>query len=113
MKRTWRIAFLSTFILGSTLLVPTLEAQVRYGSIVVEVTDQTGGAIPGAEVAITQAETGLTRNTVSNDIGIANFASIPPGTYSVRVNISGFKEFVTTGVAVSEDSTVRVGSVLD
>ena len=75
--------------------------------------DQSGGAVPGAEVTVTQTETSLTRTAVSNDVGVATLASLPPGPYSVRVNISGFKEFVTTGVMVSEDSVVRVGSLLD
>jgi Carboxypeptidase regulatory-like domain/TonB dependent receptor len=97
----------------SAIIAPRVDAQVRFGSIVVAVTDQTGGTVPGAEVTVTQTETNLTRSTVSNEAGIATFASLPPGTYSVRVNISGFKEFVTTGVTVSEDTIIRVGSVLD
>src|SRR5918993_3947352 len=89
------------------------NAQVRYGSIVVEVTDQSGGAVPGADVTVTQTETGLTRNGISNEVGLATLATLPPGSYSVKVSLTGFKEFVTSGVEVSEDSVVRVGSVLE
>ncbi|MPZ16968.1 MAG: hypothetical protein GEV06_03480 [Luteitalea sp.] len=113
MKRALRLAILVVLVLATAVLVPSLEAQVRYGSIVVAVTDRSGGTVPGADVTITQTETTLARSGVTNDGGIATFASIPPGIYSVRVNISGFKEFVTTGVAVSEDSITRVGSVLE
>ena len=41
------------------------------------------------------------------------FNTVPPGTYEVRVNISGFKEFRTTGVRVSEDNVLRVNSLLE
>ena len=106
--------FAAVFVIAiCAIMAPRLDAQVRFGSIVVAVTDQSGGAVPGAEVTVTQTDTSLTRTAVSNDVGIATLASLPPGPYSVRVNISGFKEFVTTGVMVSEDSIIRVGSVLD
>jgi outer membrane receptor protein involved in Fe transport len=88
-------------------------AQVRYGSIVVEVTDQSGGAVPGADVSVTQTGTSLTRSAVSNETGIATLPTLPPGAYSVKVSLTGFKEFVTSGVNVSEDSVVRVGSILE
>jgi outer membrane receptor protein involved in Fe transport len=87
-------------------------AQVRYGSIVVEVRDASGSAVPGADVTITQQGTNLTRTSVTTGAGPITFASIPPGTYTVKVNLSGFKEFLTTDLAVAEDSVVRVGSVL-
>ena len=94
-------------------LVPCAGAQVRYGSIVVEVTDQTGGAVPGAEVTVTQNGTSLTRNAVTNETGLATLPTLPPGSYSVKVSLSGFKEFITSGVNVTEDSVVRVGSILE
>src|SRR5690349_8294189 len=108
--------YLSRYLPRTTLLVGAMmcsfvspiNAQVRPGSMIVEVRDQTGGAIPGATVTITQAQTNLTRNGITNDVGLITFASVPPGTYSVRVTLEGFKEFVAQAVRVSEDAAVRV-----
>ncbi|RPI56521.1 MAG: hypothetical protein EHM55_05055 [Acidobacteria bacterium] len=110
-----RVSSLVAFVaLVLTALAPrAADAQVRYGSIVVEVIDQSGGAVPGADVTVTQAATGLIRSAVANEAGLATLATLPPGSYSVRVGLSGFKEFVTSGVNVTEDSVVRVGSVLE
>src|SRR6266550_3198049 len=81
--------------------IDNAPAQVLYGSVVVEARDQSGGAVPGAEVTITQRETGWTRSGVTNDVGIATFSTVPPGTFAVKVNIQGFKESLTNGVAVT------------
>src|SRR5688572_26265826 len=104
------LALAVTMLYGS--VSPAL-AQVLYGSIIVDARDQSGGAVPGAEVTITNSETGWTRSATSSEVGAATFTSVPPGTYEVRVNISGFKEFRTTGVRVSEDSVLRVNSLLE
>src|SRR5688500_4972488 len=107
-------ALLWTLMVAGMAWPPALAlAQVRYGSIVVEARDQSGSALPGAEVTITQTGTNLTRTGVTGNTGLVTFATIPPGTYSVRVNLSGFKEFVATDVAVSEDAVMRVASQLE
>jgi hypothetical protein len=104
----------SALVLAVLLVMPlSLVAQVLYGSVIVDARDQSGGAVPGAEVTITNTETGWTRNGTSSDVGAATFTGVPPGTYEVRVNISGFKEFRTTGVRVSEDNVLRVNSLLE
>ena len=114
MKALLSRAMLWTLMLAGFAWAPALAyAQVRYGSIVVEARDQSGSAVPGADVTITQEGTNLSRTGVTNSAGLVTFATIPPGTYSVRVNLSGFKEFITTDVAVSEDSVMRVGSQLE
>jgi len=110
---TSMVRFSIFILILCTALAERVAAQVRYGSVVVEVTDQSGGAVPGADVTVTNSLTGLTRNGVSNDVGLATVATLPPGSYSVKVSLSGFKEFVTSGVNVSEDSVVRVRGLLE
>ncbi len=66
MTRAGQFVIFFLVVLAAFVLVPRVDAQVRYGSIVVEVTDQTGGAIPGADATITQTQTGLTRNALTN-----------------------------------------------
>ena len=112
MKRTASFATSLLLIIAFTSTA-RLNAQVLYGSIIVDVRDQSAGAVPGAEVTITNSDTGWTRSATSNDIGAATFTSVPPGSYEVRVSISGFKEFRTTGVRVVEDNVLRVNSTLE
>src|SRR5436190_20517962 len=103
-----KVALASLFVLLA--LAPRVAAQVLFGSLVVEAHDESGGALPGADVTITQTETGWTRNAPTNGVGIATFTSVPPGTFSVKVNLQGFKESMTTGVSVTEGSAMRVTS---
>src|SRR4030095_89997 len=111
MKSAAAVAAVCVLILFA-VHAPLVHAQVLYGSLVVDVRDQSGAAVPGADVTITQTETGFTRSAVSSGVGVVTFPNIPPGTYAVKVNISGFKESLTTGVRVSEDSIMRVNAEL-
>ena len=114
MKALFSRALLWTLTLAGISWPPALaHAQVRYGSIVVEARDPSGSAVPGADVTITETGTNRSRSGVTNSAGVVTFATIPPGTYSVRVNLTGFKEFVTTDVAVTEDTVMRVSSQLE
>jgi hypothetical protein len=88
------------------------NAQVLSGSLVVDVRDQSGAAVPGAEVTITQTGTNWTRSGTSNETGTATFATVPLGTYSVKVTLSGFNESVTNDVSVTQDAVIRVRSAL-
>jgi outer membrane receptor protein involved in Fe transport len=106
----FRVAFLVLAILAVN--ASSGHAQVLYGSLVVDARDESGAAVPGAEVTITQNETGFTRSGTSNSVGVATFPNVPPGTYTVKVNISGFKESVTNAVRVREDTVIRITSEL-
>src|SRR5262245_7981630 len=110
-----RIRLFALVLLAALLafgLPARAAAQVLYGSLVVEVRDQTGSAVPGAEVTITQAETNWTRTGTSNETGTATFSNVPLGTFSVRTALSGFKESVTTDVRVTQDDVTRVRTSL-
>ncbi len=110
----YAVSLVTCLVLTGLLALPSgMDAQVLYGSIVVDVRDQSGGAVPGADVTITNADTGWTRSTISNEVGTVTITTVPPGTYDVRVSLSGFREFRTTGVRVSEDNVLRVNSLLE
>jgi Carboxypeptidase regulatory-like domain len=59
-------------------------------SITGTVTDPSGAAVTGAAVTATSQERGLTYTAVSNDSGLYRIAQLPVGTYSLKVEKSGF-----------------------
>src|SRR5437879_9521940 len=83
-------------------------AQVLYGSLVGNVTDESQGAVSGADVTITNKETNLTRITLANEAGTYSFPNIPSGTYSVKVAKPGFNDFRQGEVPVAVNTTIRV-----
>ncbi len=95
------------------LTAPMARAQVLYGSIVGNVQDLSGAALPGATVTITSGETNLTRSTVTNEVGSYTFANVLAGTYDVKVSLEGFKVFVKTAVPVTVNTVSRVDAALD
>jgi hypothetical protein len=86
----------------------SLEAQVLYGSLVGNVTDSSGAAVPGATVVITHRETSQTRQGVTNDVGAYNFPTVPSGTYDIKISKEGFQTMARTGVEVSINTVSRV-----
>src|SRR5215217_4543223 len=91
------LAFLSAGASGA-------RAQVLYGSIVGNVTDSTGGALPGATVTIEQSETQFKREAVSDSGGGYNFNAVPPGTYTISITMTGFRPISRRNVPVSLNS---------
>jgi hypothetical protein len=90
----------------------TAGAQVLYGSIVGNVTDSTGGALPGAAVTIRHEETRRTRETVTNAEGNYTFTAVQTGTYTIGVTLQGFRTFTRPGVMVTLNTVARVDAAL-
>src|ERR1700690_715703 len=61
------------------------HAQVGEASIWGTVTDSTGGAIPGANVTLTDTENGATRNLVTDASGKYDAPALPVGTYDINI----------------------------
>ncbi len=109
-----RLCALATVCLAAGVLwAPAARAQVLYGSIVGNVTDSSGAAVPGAMVAIEQSETRLKRELVTDAAGAYHFTAVPTGTYTVTVTMSGFRTFDRPGVPVTLNSVARVDAKLE
>ncbi|MBI4480569.1 MAG: TonB-dependent receptor [Acidobacteria bacterium] len=76
-------------------------AQLTTGTINGTVTDQSGAAVPGANVTAKNTETGASRATVTGPTGRYEFPSMPGGTYEVTATSQGFQTSVRSGVALS------------
>jgi len=88
------------------------NAQVAFGSMVGNVTDSSGGAIPGANVKITQAQTNDSRSVETNELGSYTISTVTPGTYTIEITKEGFRAFVAANVLINPNNVVRVDAPL-
>ena len=108
MARATCKAFLA--MLACALLLPgAVLGQSVQGTLLVAVDDSKGGRIAGAGVTITLEKLGVSRSANTDERGEARFESLPPGTYSIAVQASGFGEKTSrVAVAVSSQATFAV-----
>jgi carboxypeptidase family protein/TonB-dependent receptor-like protein len=83
-------------------------AQAVKGSLLGNVTDAAGLAMPGATVTITETATNISYTAVTNESGFYTFSNLKDGTYRVVGELSGFKKTVRDGVIVPVNATIRV-----
>src|SRR5882762_4818739 len=89
-RRQARVAFsLAVFFIASAFIA-SVSAQTFRGGIQGTVTDPNGEIIVGAEVRITNPDTGLTRTTQTDSTGSYLVSELPIGTYEVNVKRTGF-----------------------
>ena len=77
-------------------------------SITGTVTDPSGAAVVGAAVTATSQERGLTYPAVSNDSGLYRIAQLPVGTYSLKVEKSGFSSVSHPAFVLTLNQVARV-----
>jgi len=89
-----------------------LRAQITSSTIYGQVTDAMGGAVAGAQVAVTNTDTNLTRSTETNSAGEYRVELLPVGNYRVEITKTGFKKVVLGGVVLEVNVPARVDALL-
>src|SRR4051794_29222207 len=100
----FRIGFSLTIV---PILAATLYGQAFYGTVVGTVTDQSGAALRGAAVTLTNAGTGVRNQVQAGANGEYQFLNLVPGPYRVDVEQSGFKKATLPNIEVTVSGTVR------
>ena len=77
-------------------------------SITGTVTDPSGAAVTGAAVTATSQERGQSYTVVSNDSGLYRIAQLPVGTYSLKVEKSGFSSVSHPAFVLALNQVARV-----
>ena len=89
-----------------------LRAQTYYGTIVGNVTDPSGAAIPGAKVTVINTGTSTKSVATTSNTGSYTVPQLAVGTYEVRIEQGKFKQYVATGVTVHVSTNTEVNAVL-
>jgi Putative beta-barrel porin-2, OmpL-like. bbp2/Carboxypeptidase regulatory-like domain len=105
--------FLSVLVTG--LALPAVRAQessapaikVLPGAIVGIVTDSAKRPVAGATVTAVRVDGGGIRATVSANDGLYSFADVPPGTWSVTVQVEGYPDAVVPSLQVVASKASR------
>ena len=69
------------------------------------VEDSSGGVLPGATVTLTNTGTKAVQTAVTDDRGQYQFGGLFPGTYDLKVELSGFKTYEQKALALSPNDT--------
>src|SRR6185312_13014146 len=88
-------------------------AQTTFGSIVGNVIDASGSAVPNTDVTLTNLGTNEKRTGTTNGDGLYQFVNLPPGQYSVGIEKPGFKRIVRSPVTVQTQTTIKIDLALE
>jgi trimeric autotransporter adhesin len=107
-------AFLRALLCLLVLMVPAAAArsQTFTGGIRGVISDA-NGVVPGATVTLTNEATSVSRDTVTNEVGQYNFPAVPPGTYALKIQLTGYKTVERTGLRLATQQFLTLDLLLE
>ncbi len=91
----FRATLLACFFLFATVLsAQTISTSQIRGTV----QDASGGAVPGAQVKLTQTATGAVRTTATGADGSYTLPDLSVGSYTLEVSKEGFTKYLQTGL---------------
>src|SRR5271169_4081627 len=105
------IRFSGVVCLLLAVSVPMFSQSIT-GRILGTVTDQSGAAVTGAKVVLTDVQRGTSRTVATDDSGNYVAPQLQPGVYKVRAEAKGFKTVERVNIAVEVAQDVRVDVTL-
>jgi hypothetical protein len=99
-------------ILTLTLLSPFALTQSTTGRVLGSITDQSGAAVAGATVAVSDTQRGTSRTLVTDASGDYVAPDLAPGIYKIHVEAKGFKSSERPSVTIEVASDVRADFAL-
>jgi len=107
-----RLARLQLLLLWLVAVGISVEAQQVTSTLSGTVNDTSGAVIPMAAVTATNVSTAVATKTTSDDAGRYIFPSLPPGTYNLTVQKSGFQTTIIPGITLTVYQKATVDAVL-
>ena len=83
------------------------------GVITGKVTDPSGAVLPGVGLSLTSPAVMGTRTAVTDEQGGYRFDFLPPGTYTVKFDLPGFRTLVREGVQMTAGFTATINITME
>jgi len=107
-----RTAAFRLAVLGVLVFCGAQAVRAQNAQITGTVRDQSGSIVPGATVAARNQETGLTRTAVTDEAGNYRLPALPPGTYRVTAELSGFTTEERPDIVLTIEQTANLNFTL-
>jgi len=85
--------------------------QTGGGTLTGTVSDK-DGVVPGASVTVTAVATGSARTSPTNEAGLFRVAGLAPDTYTIKVEVTGFKTMTVSDILLTSGEIRDIGKVV-
>jgi len=89
-----------------------VSAQSTFGAVIGVISDSTNSVLAGAEVTLTEVQTGVSRITTSRPNGTYEFLNLTQGIYDLEVSCRGFAPYKVEPFQMDARQTVRIDPLL-
>jgi hypothetical protein len=98
------------WVFAACVLLAAFAAAQSMSQLNGSVSDPSGASVSGAHLTLTDAATGLQRDTTSNSAGLYQFLEVPPGRYRLEAAAQGFAPYAASNVTliVKTPSTINI-----
>jgi len=105
-----RAPWLSAVVLALLVFLfsPSAWGQAVTATLLGTVTDTSGASVPNANIQIVEIATGITHVGTTNESGNYTFPDLPPGSYSVTVEATGFKKEIRPSIDLVVNTSTRI-----
>ena len=84
------------------------------GTVTGKISDSSGAVLPGVGITLASPQLlGGQRTLVSDEQGNYRAGLLPPGVYSVKYELPGFKSFLREGIQVSAGFTATINVMME
>jgi hypothetical protein len=108
MRRVCAVVALLAALFGAT---PAF-AQRTTGEIIGKVVDESGGVLPGVTITLRGAGVAGAPTVVTSETGAYRFPVLPPGTYAVEYDLTGFGNIKHEGLVIAVGATIELDVTL-
>jgi hypothetical protein len=95
------------FLFALLILTTSLHAQRTTGDLQGVVRDASGGVLPGVTVSVSGPNIPRAQTTVTSETGSYRIGNLPPGTYNLSFELTGFKPVSLQGLRVNVGGTLE------